>query len=530
DAELYNADLTSVTFDGPIVTRAKFGGANLTDFSLLSPATTPVRELTEVFRLHPIASRDDAERYLYFAEAIPFVIERIQSGLEERRQRGYVAPREMVESALAFYRGLRSLGPRGPWALDSSRASVLDSTARVAFREELALITTLRIVPSLDSLITYLGQTYLPEASARPGLWQYPGGKELYRHLLRRYSSLDVAPEEAHRVGLGELRRIDSTMAALRRRQKWNPNAVAFRDSLLRVASPAPSLDVVIAAMAAREKALDSRLATQFVRVPSRPPVIRAATPAEALLWPDGVYLPPTGIDTSGHLLLTDRWRQPAFRVPLAARTFRFLLPGHHLEAALIHGDTTMQVLRRLMDTPGFTDGWSQYAASLAGEMGMYDDPLDAYARLLDEGASMALLVVDTGIHYLGWSLTQGAEVLGRYVIAGDDDVERMLVERVVNDPGRSGAGALGAREFAAMRGWMRGELGSDFDVRRWHAEMLSLGSLPLPIVGTHLEWWLYDVNRRAAEARAAAAAAQAVKATKVPRKVPPKKPPPPGS
>ncbi len=517
--------LTMLALRWSVDVEAEGAAFYLTDFSLLSPVSTPVRELTEVFRLHPIASRDDAERYLYFAEAFLFVIERIQAGLEERRQRGYLAPREMVESALAFYRELRSLGPRGPWALDSARASVLDSTARVAFRGELDLLTTLRIVPSLDAFITYLGQTYLPEAPARPGLWQYPGGKELYRHLLRRYSSLDVAPEEAHRVGLGELRRIDSTMAALRRRENWNPNAVAFRDSLLRVASPAPSLDVVIAEMAERERALASRLATQFVRVPSRPPVIRAATTAEALLWPDGVYLPPTGIDTSGHLLLTDRWRQPAFRVPLAARTFRFLLPGHHLEAVLIHGDTTMQVLRQLMNTPGFTDGWSQYAASLAGEMGMYDDPLDAYARLLDEGAAMALLVVDTGIHYLGWSLTQGAEVLGRYVIAGDDEVERLLVERVVNDPGRAGAGALGAREFAAMRGWIRGELGRDFDVCRWHAEMLSLGSLPLPIVGTHLEWWLYDLNRRAAEARAAAAAAKAVKATKVP----PKKPPPPG-
>ncbi len=174
------------------------------------------------------------------------------------------------------------------------------------------------------------------------------------------------------------------------------------------------------------------------------------------------------------------------------------------------------------METPGFTDGWSQYAASLAGEMGMYEDPLDAYGRLLEEGTAMALLVVDTGIHYLGWSLAQGRAVLGRYVIASNEDVDRMLVERVVNDPGRAGAGALGGREFAAMRAWMQRDLGRDFDVRRWHAEMLSLGPIPLPLVGTHLEWWLYEQGRRAAAARAAAAADSAVKATPVPRKKPP--------
>ena len=514
--------MTTLALRWKVDAQAEKASFYLTDFSLLSPTTTPVRELTDVFRLHPITSASDAERFLYFVEAFPFVLERIRSGLEERRERGYVAPREMVESALGFYRGLQALGAKGPWSLDSARASVLDSTARESFVGEAALLAKLRIAPALDSLIEYLDQSYLPEASERPGLWQYPGGKELYRHLLRQHSSLDVPPDEAHRVGLGELRRIDSTMAALRRRQHWNPNPVAFNDSLRRVTAPAPSLDAVIASIATREQALESHLTDEFQRLPPRRAIVRAATPAEAVLWPNGGYIPPTGIDSLGALLLTDRWRQPATIIPLAARTFRALLPGHHLAASLIYDDTTIAPLRRQMETPGFSDGWSQYAASLAGEMGMYDDPLDAYGRLLDEGAAMALLVVDTGIHYLGWSLSQGRAVLGRYMIAGDDEVERTLVERVVNDPGRGGAGALGAREFAAMRGWMHGELGRDFDVRRWHAEMLSLGSIPLPLVGTHLEWWLYDQRRRAAEAaRAAAAAANAVKAIKVPPKKP---------
>jgi uncharacterized protein (DUF885 family) len=161
--------------------------------------------------------------------------------------------------------------------------------------------------------------------------------------------------------------------------------------------------------------------------------------------------------------------------------------------------------MRRLLHTPGFTHGWEQYAASLAGEMGMYDEPLDAYGRLLDEGASVALLVVDTGIHYLGWSMAQARSALANYMLATEAELDTVLVERVVNRPGSAGAGALGMREVAGMRAWVQREQGKDFSARAWHAEMLSLGSLPLPIVGSHLEWWLYDTARRRAEARAAA-------------------------
>ncbi len=518
--------LTTLALRWDTEARAEAAAFYWMDFSFLSPATTPVRNLTDVYRLHPLATAGDAERYLYFVEAFPFILERIQSGLEERRTRGYVAPREMVESAIGFYRGLLGLGAEGPWHVSPERLAAFDSTSRQAFTAEVEQIVTLRIGPALDSLLGYLSNSYLPHASERPGLWQYPGGKELYRHLLRRESSLDVPPEEAQRVGLGELRRIDSTMAAFRRQQRWNPDARVFHDSLRLAIGVARSVDAVIDSLRAHQARLIPSLATQFARVPAHDAIVRPATPAEALLWPDGVYLAPNVADTIGTLLLTERWRRPTVGGVLASTSYRLLVPGRHFEAALTRGNPEIPVFRRQMETPGFTNGWEQYAASLAGEMGMYSAPLDAYGRLLDEGASVALLVVDTGIHYLGWSMLQARAVLGRYMLATEAQLDTVLVERVVNQPGSAGAGALGAREVAAMRAWMQREQGNDYSARAWHTEMLSLGSLPLPIVGSQLEWWLYDTARQRAEARAAAARAAAAKAAaEKSAKVPPKKP-----
>lgn len=476
------------------------------DFASLAPPTAAVRQLLELYRAHPLASTSDANAYLFFVDALVHVLERVKAGLAERLARGYAAPREMVESAIAFHAQLRALGADGPWDVSPSRMAALDTVDRRAFSTELAYAAELRVVPALDSFVDWLRRDYLPHASRTPGLWQYPGGKELYRHLLRRHTSLDVPPEEAHRVGLGELRRIDSTLAALRARQHWNPNAAAFHDSLRLAMGSPPPLDSVVAAVTAHARRLAPRLAEALRRVPAHDALVRPATPGEAIQWPDGAYLPASRVDSIGTLLLTDRWRSAAWRAAQASRTYRFLVPGRHLESVLTSGSAQVPPVRRFTSSPGFSDGWGQYAASLAGELGMYEDPLDAYGRLLDEGEAAALLVIDTGIHYLGWSAVQARAVLGRYVLAPEATIDSLVVERVVNAPGRAGAGALGVREVAAMRAWMQREQGEDFSLVAWHDEMLSLGALPLPIVGSHLEWWLYDTERRRLEAARAAA------------------------
>lgn len=505
--------LTTLALRWEMDAQAEASAFHWVDFASLAPPTAAVRQLLEPLRLHPLETTSDANQYLSLVEALPDVLERVRAGLSERLERGYAAPRELVESAIAFHARLGELGADGPWGVAPARLAALDTADQRAFATELAIAVERRIVPALDSFVDWLRRDYLPHASLTPGLWQYAGGKEFYRHLLRRHTTLDVPPEEAHRVGLGELRRIDSTLAALRARQRWNPGAAAFHDSLRLAMADEPALDDVAAALALHARRLVPRLEGQLRRIPARDPIVRPATPAEAIQWPDGTYLPASPADSVGTLLLTDRWRTPAWRVTLASRTYRVLLPGRHLESVLTRGNPQVPPLRRFTVSPGFSEGWGQYAASLAGELGMYEEPLDAYGRLLDEGEAAALLVIDTGIHYLGWSRAQARAVLGRYVLAPPATIDSLVVERVVNEPGRAGAGALGLREVAAMRAWMQREQGDEYAPAAWHDEMLSLGALPLPIVGSHLEWWLYDLERQRLEAARAAARKAAAEA-----------------
>jgi len=497
--------LTTLALRWDMEVRVEAAAFFLGDFSFFAPVTSPMQELAAIYRLHPLGSTEDLERYLYFVQAVPFVLERVHAGLEERRERGYVASRAMVESSIRFFDRLRALGTAGPWQVAPSRLATLDSIERRAFESEVTQIATRAIVPALESMLDYLQESYLPSAPERSGLWQYPGGKELYRHLLRRHTSLDITPEEAHQVGLGELRRIDAALAGVRRQRGWNADSRALHDSLRRALGAATSVDAVASALVARQAALGTPMGERFRLWPALPPAVRSASQAESALWPSGTWIPATSSDSAGTLLLTQRWRDPALSFPLASHSYRWLLPGRYMQATLVGADPGIPAYRRLVSTPSFDEGWAHYAASLAGEMGLYADPLDAYGRLLEEGLAAAFLVVDTGIHYLGWTATQARLMLGRYSLANDAVLDTMVVERVVNEPGRAGAAMLGAREVAALRAWIQQEQGAAFSLPDWHAELLSLGSLPLPIVGSHMEWWLYDTSRRAAEAAARA-------------------------
>jgi len=480
------------------------------DFSILSPARTELRDALELLASHPLASVAELERYLYLLEALPFQLARVRGAMAERRERGYNAPREVVASGVAFLEGLRALGDDAPWHVSPARLGAIDSTDARAFLQDASESVRLRLLPSLDSLADWLERDYLAAASERPGLWQYPGGKEQYRHLLRRNSSLDILPEEAHQVGIAELRRVDSLLAVVRTRLGVKGTVAAFHDSLRRATEPM-SDSVMVAAVRAAQARIAPLLTEAVGPLPGPPPTVAVATPIERLLHPDGAVLD-VGVATGeGRLVLTPRWRTPGGRLAVASRTWRLSVPGRALQRASVLARDSIPAFRRLNESRAFVDGWKEYAASLAGELGMYQAPLDAYGRLLDEGFAAALLVVDTGVHYLGWTRPQALGVLRRYTLEGEATVDSIFVERVVNDPGAAGAATLGAREFAAQRDWMRRELGASFDRRAWHEAVLAAGALPLPVLATHMEQWLYETRRHAALARDSVKAGAAI-------------------
>lgn len=496
-----------------------------TDFSELSPSAGGLRDALRLLQEHPLQTPQQIERYQYLVEALPFQLGRIRGSLTERRARGYVASRDLTLAGIAYFKELRALGSAGPWSASRDRLAALDSAHLAGFVAEQSDVVNARVLPALDSLSNWLQNDYLPTATSQLGLWQYPGGKEYYRHLLRRKSSLDILPEEAHQVGLAELQRIDALLASVRTKMGWKGTVEALHDSLRRI-GPMPNDDDILEAAYAAQQRIAPLIATRVLSLTSKrdtlaavdsaarnvghpsanaPLTIRSATPFERVIWPDGGFIEPLQSGEPGALVVTPRWHRDATTTNVAVHVFRAGYPGRSLQRRVVLSDNSIPPVRRWSESRGYVEGWQAYAASLAGELGMYADPGSAYARLLDEGFNAALLIADTGVHYLGWTRAQALSVMQRYSLVAPQVLDSIFVERVIEDPGGAGVATLGAREFAAQRTWMQRELGRDFALREWHAAVLSAGAVPLPILATHLEQWLYDTRRARAAARSGA-------------------------
>lgn len=464
------------------------------DLSLLSPRASPLRTVVDLLRRHPMESTADVERYLFLLDGAALWISDVRGELERRSVAGTIAAVDAVLAFAVHVRKLRQIAADGALRLSEGRLAILDSASRAVLRTQEAEVLAVRLLPAMDSLVAWLEGPYASTALPRAGLWQYPGGKEYYRHLLRRHSGLEIEPEEARDAGLSELRRIDSLLAVVRGQAGWNPDGAALHDSLRLLPELAnSSLDSVLTRTTANQSRLAEKLPLAISPLPAALPALRAATPLEEWLYADGHVFPPLYADSATTVIASSKWTGPVASLESAGLGFRWMWPGAALAATVGFATQEGSGFILLHPSPATREGWAEYAGSLAGELGMYTDPLDAYGRLLHEGFNAALLVVDTGIHYFGWTKAQAIALLRRYSLANDAALDALLADRVVTTPGRAGVATLGAREFAAMRAWMQRALGGAYSAPAWHSELLSLGPAPLPVLGTHLEWWEWN-------------------------------------
>jgi uncharacterized protein (DUF885 family) len=465
------------------------------DFALLSPRESTLREGLEILMDHSFTMAADLDRYLFLLDGVSLWFSDARGLLAAWQEQQRMANRDAVDDFGRWLTRLRELVNNNEMQVAPDRLSAIDAGLVTAFRIQEEESLRQRVVPALDSLLVFLGD-YRQVAMERPGLWQYPGGKENYRHLLRRRLGLEVDPEEAHQAALSQLRRVDSLLRLLHPR--LSGSGPLRLDSLRALPAVAPrSAAVVSAALREALPAVVDTLRSRFLKLPDSVFVVREATPLEALLHPEGLVRPSVYRHASTELVVTPWWGTTTAQLEGPGRAFSWGWPGRALATAVAYSDGVLDPVVVLHASRSTEAGWSEYAASIAGELGYYRDPLATWGQLMHEGLNAAWLVVDTGIHYFGWSRSQALAVLRPFSTATSAELDSMFVARVIQSPGSAGAAAMGARELAAMRTWMQRLLGRDFNLAAWHHELLTLGPVPLPVLAAHLEWWGWDMRQR---------------------------------
>jgi len=437
--------------------------------------------LTEV---HPLSDVRDVEDYLARLACAGAQFDQLIGQLEARAERGIVAPRIVLGQAIAGLQGLAAASAeRHPFTtrLADRLASVsgLTRAERDRLQAEAETLVLSVVLPGYRRLY----QKLIALQSIAPtslGCGGQPDGAAYYTYALRHQNQTDLSASEIHRIGLEQVARLRVEIDEAATRLGY-PAGLSIPGLFDRVARDGGALrGAGILAEYDRLLGLATQRATSvFESLPS--------IPVEVVGDIYGGYYRPAPTDASrpAQFVAPASGSQPRYSMPTL--TYHETIPGHHLQIATA-AKLDLPLLRTVETYLGYTEGWALYAERLAWELGWYeDDPYGNLGRLSDEMMRAVRLVVDTGIHVMGWSFDEAVdcfvEQTGRPGTFAQGQILRYAVW-----PGQSTAYMIGLLTMLDLRERVRDALGDAFDLAAYHTIILEGGSLPLALLGQAVE------------------------------------------
>jgi uncharacterized protein (DUF885 family) len=354
------------------------------------------------------------------------------------------------------------------------------------------------VMPAHRRLLAYLRGSYFPGLTRTLAAEAYPEGEAYYRSRIRVYTTTDLSPDAIHAMGLKEMGGIRAEMEAARTAAGFKGDLPAFLTFLRTDPRFYPkSADELLKEAAWTAKRFDGVADRWFGRLPRRRFAIRPVAPEIAPFYTAGRGGPGTyWVNTY------DLASRPLFQ--LTALTLHESAPGHAFQIPLAQENTDLPPFRRRSYISAYGEGWALYCERLGDEMGMYRDPYERFGMLSYQAWRAARLVVDTGLHHLGWSRERARAYLRDNTALSEQEIGTE-VDRYIGWPGQALSYYLGQLTIQRARARAERTLGPRFDVRAFHDAVLALGSVPLPVLDDAVDRWAAGGGRSpyAAEAEA---------------------------
>lgn len=451
-------------------------------------------EFPELRRNMPLATVKEYENYIArlrgFSAYADGHIELMRAGIEADItlpaviMRRYAEPLEAqivndpTESLL--YEPLREF----PSTVPESDRERLRAEARSAIAEN--------VVPGYRRFLAFMRDEYVPHCRETIAASDLPDGREFYRWCVRRHTTVDISPEEVHALGLSEVARIRAEMDDVIREVGFDGDFAAFAQFLR--TDPqfyAKTPDDLLKDVSLILKHADGQLPKLFGRLPRMPYGVRQVPEFIAPQSTAAYYQPPTGDGRQAGFFYVNTYDLPGRPLyMLEALSLHEAVPGHHLQLALQQELHNLPKFRQFAGFTGYIEGWALYSERLGLEMGCYQDPYSNFGRLTMEIWRANRLVVDTGIHYLGWTRQQAIDFMRQNSAAPLHDI-RAEVDRYIGWPGQALAYKIGELKIRQLRAAAESRLGERFDVRAFHDVVLGSGAVPLDVLEDNVHAWI---------------------------------------
>jgi len=443
----------------------------------------------------PFDTVQDYDNGLERLEGYALYLERTIGRMREGMAAGHTQPRLVMENILdqlarqmdggveasPFYQPIKDLP-------DDFAATDRERLAR-AYR---AVIDE-RVFGAYRKLQEFIRTEYLAASrEVKPGLVSMKDGPALYKALIEQNTTTDMSAEEIHRIGLDEVARIRHDMLAIKDRVGFNGTLKEFfghlrTDPQFKFASKQALLDGYNAIRAR----VDVAVPKLFSLTPRSPFEIRPVPGYSEENEAAGSYRQGTPDGTRAGIFYVNTYDLLSRTTPGMETLFLHeAIPGHHFQISLAQENEALPNFLRFGGNTAFVEGWALYAESLGPELGMFTDPYQAFGSLDDEMLRAMRLVVDTGIHAMGWTRAQAIQ----YMLdnsAQSETEARTEVERYIAIPGQALAYKVGALTIRRLRIEAEQALGERFDPREFHAQVLDTGALPMAVLEAKIRDWI---------------------------------------
>jgi len=428
----------------------------------------------------------DYESYIARLRAFPAYVAQQIANMREGLRTGFTLPRVVLEgydvtirthvvddpAQSVFFAPFRAW-PSGIAAGERAR---LEAEGRAAVKDG--------AVAAYRAFLDFMTGEYLPRTRTTIAAADLPRGREYYAQRVRAFTTLDVTPEEVHRIGLGEVDRIHAEMLSVMRATGFQGDFAAFLDFLRR--DPrfyARTPEDLLRQASFIAKRMDGKLPSLFGRLPRLPYGVEPVPAHLAPKYTGGRYVEaPVGGTRAGTYWVNTYALESRPLYVLEALTLHEAVPGHHLQIALQQELQGVPAFRRTAMVGAFVEGWGLYSERLGLEAGFYEDAYSNFGRLTYEMWRACRLVVDTGMHALGWSREKAMSYMAGHTALSLHEV-RTETDRYISWPGQALAYKMGELKIRELRRMAETELGPRFDIRAFHDAILANGPVPLPVL-----------------------------------------------
>jgi prolyl oligopeptidase len=445
----------------------------------------------ETVRLETV---QDFEDWLVRMSRVETVIEQTMELQEEGRKSGYMSPKILMERIPDQISAQLTEDPENSpfYAAFAALPDTISAEDQARIRQSAKEIIDESIVPAYRRFSRYFDEVYLPASRDSIGASSLPGGESFYEYRVRSFTTTQMTPDEVHRLGLTEVKRIRDEMQLVIDELEFDGSFDDFlnflrTDSRFYYDTPEELFDGYLAVA----KRIDPELVKLFGKLPRVPYGLR---PIPDNIAPDtttAYYNRPAADGSRPGYYYVNLYRpevRPKYEMEVLS--VHEAVPGHHLQIALQMELEDMPDFRKYSGFTAFTEGWGLYSESLGHEMGLYKDPYSRFGALTYDMWRAVRLVVDTGMHYKGWTRQQAIDFFKDNAAKTEADIVNEI-DRYIAWPGQALAYKIGQLKILELRRKAEQVLGDDFDIKAFHDELLGGGALPMQVLETRMNRWL---------------------------------------